>query len=77
MPLLPRTSTPRIRKSRGLEGGELDAILAIVSEARATQVLRQLPESERWHELEEAATGNLILEQDILARVANLGRSRA
>jgi len=75
--LLPRTSSPQIRNRRGLEGGELDAVLAIVSEAPATQVLRQLPESERWRELEEAATRNLILKQDILARVANLSRSRA
>lgn len=76
--LLPRTSTPQIRKSRGLEGGgEHDAVLAIVSGAPATQVLRQLAESERWRELEEAATRNLILKQDILARVANLSRSRA
>ena len=55
MSLLPRTSTPQILKSRGLEGGELDAVLAIVSEAPATEVFRQLPESERWRELNARA----------------------
>jgi len=51
MSLLPTSRPPALVKSRAAAAGELDAVLAIVPDAPEKELFRQLPESERWQEL--------------------------
>jgi leucyl aminopeptidase len=59
MSLLPTSDLPHIvqsashpqGRSRASTGGELDAVLAIAPDSGATELFAQLPESERWQEL--------------------------
>src|SRR5690242_6674187 len=51
MQLLPAARIPQITRAASREPAELDAILAIVPESPTREHFAQLPESERWHEL--------------------------
>jgi leucyl aminopeptidase len=49
--LLPTATPPEIVKTRAKAADALDAILVIVPETSAKELFRQLPENERWQEL--------------------------
>jgi leucyl aminopeptidase len=49
--LLPAADTPKIAHATSAEASELDAILAIVPDSPTQSLFEQLPESERWQEL--------------------------
>lgn len=49
--LLPAADTPKIAHAPSGEAAELDAILAIVPESPTRSLFEQLPENERWQEL--------------------------
>jgi leucyl aminopeptidase len=49
--LLPTADTPKIVQADLGESGDLDAMLAVVPESAARGLFDQLPESERWQEL--------------------------
>jgi leucyl aminopeptidase len=51
MSLLPSATPPEIVKTRAKAADTLDALLVIVPENHAKELFRQLPESERWQEL--------------------------
>jgi leucyl aminopeptidase len=51
MSLLPITPPPEIVKSRTRTGAEPDALLVVVPDTPEKELFRQLPESERWQEL--------------------------
>jgi len=51
MSLLPTATPPEIVKTRAKAADALDALLVIVPETSAKELFRQLPENERWQEL--------------------------
>ena len=51
MSLLPSATPPEIVKTRAKAADTLDALLVIAPESHAKELFRQLPESERWQEL--------------------------
>ena len=51
MSLLPSATPPEIVKTRTKAADALDALLVIVPETSAKELFRQLPENERWQEL--------------------------
>jgi leucyl aminopeptidase len=51
MSLLPSVTPPEIVKTRSKAADTLDALLVIVPETSAKELFRQLPENERWQEL--------------------------
>src|SRR5580692_11018565 len=51
MSLLPGATPPEIVKTRSKAADRLDALLVIVPETSAKELFRQLPENERWQEL--------------------------
>ena len=51
MPLLPTAQTPQIRRTSGQRAGELDALLAIVPPSAGPAMFANLPEAQRWQEL--------------------------
>ena len=55
MSLLPSTPPPEIVKSRTRTGAEPDALLIVVPDKPEKELFRQLPESERWQELNARA----------------------
>ena len=55
MSLLPTTPPPDIVKGRTRAGAEPDALLVVVPDKPEKELFRQLPESERWQELNARA----------------------
>jgi leucyl aminopeptidase len=51
MSLLPTATPPEIVKTRARAADALDALLVIAPESHAKELFRQLPENERWQEL--------------------------
>jgi leucyl aminopeptidase len=51
MSLLPSATPPEIVKTRSKAADRLDALLVMVPETSAKELFRQLPENERWQEL--------------------------
>ena len=49
--LLPAADSPRVAPGDPAEAAELDALLVVVPEPPAKELLEELPESERWQEL--------------------------
>jgi leucyl aminopeptidase len=49
--LLPTTAPPEVVKSRSRSGEEPDALLVVAPEKPEKELFRQLPEAERWQEL--------------------------
>jgi leucyl aminopeptidase len=49
--LLPAADIPKIVRASATDAADLDAVLAIVPESASRRVFEQLPESERWQEL--------------------------
>ncbi len=62
MSLLPTATPPEIVKTRARVADALDALLVIAPESSAKELFRQLPENERWQELNARTpprTGNV------------------
>src|SRR5215472_5867475 len=55
MSLLPRATPPEIVKSRARTAGALDALLVVAPVGAEKELFRQLPENERWQELNARA----------------------
>jgi len=49
--LLPRAPTPSVQRAGMRAAGQLEAVLAVLPDSPSRDLLAQLPEGERWHEL--------------------------